>query len=34
MIPEHFHIDVALPRTSTGKIDRPALQRVLEATKA
>jgi clorobiocin biosynthesis protein CloN4 len=34
MIPGSFHLDVGLPRTSTGKIDRPALLRSLQETKA
>jgi acyl-coenzyme A synthetase/AMP-(fatty) acid ligase len=27
MVPEVFQIRSALPKTSTGKVDRPALQR-------
>lgn len=34
MIPAGFHLEVALPRTSTGKIDRPALRRSLRETTA
>jgi amino acid adenylation domain-containing protein len=32
MVPEQFHIEAALPRTSTGKIDRTAIRRSLEAS--
>jgi len=34
MIPERFEVSDALPRTSTGKIDRPALAARLSATQA